>query len=65
MWCTPIIGFVLLVQFRFREDARRFFQVNLYNHVHCFRDARLTLQLEKKNAKKKKHILKKKNVKFF
>lgn len=29
MSCTPFIALVLLVQFRFREDARRFFQVLL------------------------------------
>lgn len=29
MSCTPFIALVLLIQFRFREDARRFFQVIL------------------------------------
>lgn len=39
------------------DDFSRFY---LYNHVHCFRDARLILQLEKKSAKKKIHSLEKK-----
>lgn len=65
MSCTPIIAFVYYL---YNSDSEKmlddFSRLYLYNHVHCFRDARLTLQLEKKNAKKKKHILKKKEFFF-
>lgn len=43
------------------DDFSRFY---LYNHVHCFRDARLTLQLEKTNAKKK-YTQFRKQIQFF